>query len=97
MLSTRKGSRDFHAEIEKETQARHLTFAELDEIDEDLEKLQGWLEKIGKRDFYGAPLAADAEAALKSCREELEAFSRLVFEVAEEDRGGLSALSSGEV
>jgi len=86
--------RHFHGEIEKETAARHFTYAELEEFDEDIKKLQGWLEKIRKLDFYGAPRAADAEAALKGCRNELEAFSRLVFEAAEEGKNGTSGLSS---
>jgi hypothetical protein len=75
--------RDFHREIEKETDNRHFTYAELEEIDEDIQKLQGWLEKIQKLDFYGAPRGAEAQAALNTCREEMDAFARQVFEAAE--------------
>jgi len=45
---------DFEAGIAKETAAEHFTYAELEEDDVDLKKLQGWLEKIRKLDFYGA-------------------------------------------
>jgi hypothetical protein len=48
--------KDFHGEIEKETAAGHFTYAELEENDVDLKKLQSWLEKIRKLDFYNAPL-----------------------------------------
>jgi hypothetical protein len=78
--------RDFHSEIKHETETGHFTYAELDEIDEDLQKLKSWLEKIRKLDFYNAPLAVEAESGLKACEEELEAFSRLVFEAGEEGK-----------
>jgi hypothetical protein len=72
--------RDFESEIRQETGSQHFTYAELDEIDEDLQKLRGWLEKIKKLDFYGAPLVGEAEQAFDSCEKSLEAFARLVFE-----------------
>jgi hypothetical protein len=61
---------DFEAEIAKEAAAEHFTYAELEENDVDLRKLQGWLEKIRKLDFYArlvAPrlrnVSGDASAA----------------------------------
>ena len=36
---------DFEAEIAKERAANHFTYAELEENDVDLKKLQGWLER----------------------------------------------------
>lgn len=77
---------DFHAEIRRETDIDHFTYAELEENDEDLKKLRAWLPKIRKLDFYGAPLATAADQALKDCEEELDTFSRLVFEAYEENR-----------
>src|SRR6266478_5409281 len=50
----------FKAEIAKETTAEHFTYAELEENDVDLKKLQGWLDKIRKLDFYGGELAHEA-------------------------------------
>src|ERR1700730_3450523 len=58
---------DFEGEIAKETEAEHFTYAELEENDVDLKKLQGWLEKIGKLDFYGGALAGEAGERLKIC------------------------------
>src|ERR1700756_1598978 len=58
---------DFETEIAKETTAQHFTYNELEENDVELKKLQGWLEKIKKLDFYGGGLATDAAAKLKVC------------------------------
>jgi hypothetical protein len=77
---------DFEAEIAKETAARHFTYAELEENDVDLKKLQGWLEKIRKLDFYGASFATQAEERLKKCEEILDAYAQRVFEAHDENR-----------
>lgn len=45
---------DFFLEIEKETQKENFTFAELEENEEEYDKLAEWLNKINKRDFFGA-------------------------------------------
>lgn len=81
---------DFEAEIAKETAAEHFTYAELEENDEDLEKLKGWLAKIRKLDFYNAPLSADADKRLNHCTALLEAYAKRVFEAQEENRPGAS-------
>ncbi len=47
---------DFEKEIAKEIAINKFTYAELEEEDTDLKKLQGWLEKIKKLDFYCATL-----------------------------------------
>jgi hypothetical protein len=78
--------RDFEAEIAKETAAAHFTYAELEENDEDLEKLKGWLEKIKKLDFYKAPLSQEARARLEHCIGLLERYAKQVFEAHEENR-----------
>jgi hypothetical protein len=77
---------DFEAEIAKETKAEHFTYAELEENDVDLKKLQGWLEKIKKLDFFGAPLRAEAEERLKACEALLETYAQRVFDAHDENR-----------
>jgi hypothetical protein len=84
---------DFEAEIAKETAAKHFTYAELEENDEDLKKLRGWLDKIGKLDFYGAPLASEAAAHLERCEAVLDTYAREVFAAQEENLPGGSAES----
>lgn len=77
---------DFDAEIAKETAAEHFTYAELEENDVDLKKLQGWLDKIKKLDFYGAPMAAEAAERLKSCEALLDAYAKRVFDAHDENK-----------
>ena len=55
--------RDFLAEIAKETDAHNLTFAALEENEQDLQKLHTWLERIRARDFFGALQAGAAADA----------------------------------
>src|ERR1700738_3200172 len=57
---------DFEAEIAKEIAINKFSYAELEEEDTDLKKLQGWLEKIRKLDFYGATLADEAAERLRA-------------------------------
>jgi len=78
---------DYEAEIAKERRTNKFTYAELDEEETDLKKLQGWFEKIRKLDFYGAPLARDAQDRLRGCEELLESYAKQVFEAHEENRG----------
>lgn len=77
---------DFEAEIARETKAKHFTYAELEENDEDLEKLKGWLAKIRALDFYKAPLSAEADARLEQCVALLAGYAERVFEAHEENR-----------
>lgn len=76
----------FEAEITRETAAGKLTFAELEENDEDLKKLRTWFDKIRNLDFHGAPLADEAAKRLAGCAALLDHFSRQVFEAQEENR-----------
>ncbi len=78
--------KDFEAEIAKETTAEHFTYAELEENDVDLKKLQSWLEKIQKLDFYGATLAGEAVKRLKDCEAVLDAYAQRVFESHDENK-----------
>jgi len=78
--------KDFEAEIAKETAAEHFTYAELEENDVDLKKLQSWLEKIQKLDFYGATLAGEAVQRLKDCEAVLDAYAHRVFESHDENK-----------
>ena len=82
---------DFHAELEKERKAGKLTFAELEENEEDLAKLEAWFGKVRARDRFGVPLAEEAERAMKACREGLESFAESVYEAADHGSEGPAA------
>ncbi|MBR2690955.1 MAG: chromate resistance protein ChrB [Aquamicrobium sp.] len=77
---------DFETEIAKEVAINKFTYAELDEEDADLRKLQGWLEKIRKLDFYAAPLAEEAAERLRACEALLDSYAKRVFEAHDENR-----------
>jgi len=71
----------FEAEIAKEFRIEKFTFAELEEEDAELRKLQGWLEKIRKLDFYDAALGGTAGERLRACEMLLDQYAQRVFEV----------------
>lgn len=77
---------DFETEIAKEIAINKFTFAELEEEDTDLKKLQGWLEKIRKLDFYGATLAEEAAERLRGCEALLDSYAQRVFDAHDENR-----------
>jgi hypothetical protein len=77
---------DFEREVAKEVTASHYTYAELEENDVDLKKLQGWLAKIRKLDFYNADRAAEAEQRLAGCVAVLDDYARRVFDAHDENK-----------
>lgn len=77
----------FDEEITREIAAGKLTYAELEENDEDLKKLRTWFGKITVLDFYGASLAAEARSRLERCESRLESFSHEVFKAHQAQAG----------
>lgn len=77
---------DFEAEIAKEIAIEKFTYAELEEEDTDLKKLQRWLEKIRKLDFYGGTLAQEANGRLRACEALLDSYAQRVFDAHDENR-----------
>ncbi len=76
---------DFEHEVAKEIAASHYTYAELEENDVDLKKLQGRLSKIAKLDFYGGERAEEARTRLKGCETFLDDYARRVFDAHDEN------------
>jgi len=76
---------DFEAEVAKEITARHFTFAELEENEVDLKKLQGWLQRISALDFYGASRAAEATTRVARCETVLDDYAKRVFNAHDEN------------
>lgn len=76
---------DFLGQLDKEYEAEHFTYAELEENEEDLVKLQGWLAKVTDRDVFGAPKRAATLEALGVCERALEEYAARVY--AEEGEG----------
>jgi L-rhamnose mutarotase len=70
---------DFLNEIEKEIGRKNFSFAELEENEQDLEKLEQWYQKILKRDFLKVEQSQEAREWLEKCRATLQAFAEQVF------------------
>ena len=73
----------FDAEIDKEIRIRKFTAAELDEEEQNLERLHRWFRDLRRRDVFVGPSQAEAEGRLKECEERLEEFAARVY-----DHGG---------
>lgn len=67
-----------HVEHARET--RRFTFAEVEELEEELAKLQRWLEEIHQRDFFGSPRYEGASVSLDEGRELLQSFIDRTYE-----------------
>ena len=76
---------DFLAQVKKEHVAGHYTYAELEENEVDLEKLQKWFARVRERDVFGAGGRQAAEKALVACGQSLEDYAARVY--AEEAEG----------
>lgn len=75
----------FEKEIAEETRVRHFTYAELEENEQESAKFKTWFAKIGKNDFYAAPLAQVAKDWLTKCEGILDAYAHNVFAAQEEN------------
>jgi hypothetical protein len=62
-------------EIKRERRKGRFTFAQLEDIEGEWEKLQRWYERVHARNFFDAPGRADAAAALACGQAALEAFT----------------------
>lgn len=83
--------RNFHAELDKERDRGNFNFAELEENEEDLAKLEAWAGKIRARDRFGAPLFEEVEREISACREDLQQFASSVYEAADHGSAGSSS------
>ncbi|MCX8027746.1 MAG: chromate resistance protein ChrB [Thermodesulfovibrionales bacterium] len=70
---------DFFKEISFEIKRKNFIFAEVEENEEELDKLKTWLKKIEKRDFINAPLRKEAIEKIKKCSKLFEEFSTTVY------------------
>ncbi|MGI8855505.1 MAG: Chromate resistance protein ChrB [Thermomicrobiales bacterium] len=64
----------FLAHVRRETEHREFSFAELEELEEDLGKLTRWTDQVRARDYFGGADAEEVAALLARCEEELAAF-----------------------
>jgi hypothetical protein len=70
----------FEREIDKEVRVEKFTTAELDEEEQNLERLRRWFRELRGRDLFTAGSQPEAEQRLKVCTERLEDYAERVFE-----------------
>jgi hypothetical protein len=62
-------------EIARESRKGKFTFAALEEVEDELERLEGWQARVQARDAFGAPLRERADQTLGQARAALETFA----------------------
>lgn len=75
-------------EFERERTRGRFTYAELEDTEGNLDRLRRWIERVGDRDFFASPGAAEAHAALAACGQEHDRFTADVLahsEMADDD------------
>ncbi len=89
---------DFLADLDKENQRQNYSFAEYEENEQDLYKLELWFEKVKKRDILGGHGADDALQNLEKCRLALQKFATEVFNHEKyETKGPLNQKQDDEI
>lgn len=68
------------AELRREIEKEKFTLAELDEEEQNVDRLRRWYRDLRAKDLFGAPSAAQGERKLKDCTELLEDFAERVYE-----------------
>lgn len=70
---------DFLAEIQKETDRHNFSYAEFEENEQDLSKLEAWFKKVEQRDFTGGSGREESQVWLEKCRQALQSFADSVY------------------
>jgi hypothetical protein len=76
---------NFAKEIEFETFRQNFTYAEAEEIRQELEKIRRWHERVVERDWFGAARRTEAISSIAHCEQMLEEFEEKVFLKQEAD------------
>jgi hypothetical protein len=79
-------ARALRAELEREGGVGKFTFAEVEENEADLAKLQRWLKKVGDRDLFGSAGRGPAEETVRQAADALQRFAELSARLEEEPR-----------
>ncbi|MCE1253104.1 MAG: hypothetical protein LWX83_06090 [Anaerolineae bacterium] len=88
---------DFLAELDKENQRQNFSFAEYEENEEDLNKLENWFNKIKQRDFLGGEYRLSAEEWLEKCRAQFQQFATAVFMQEDQDHSKKMRFDPGNI
>jgi hypothetical protein len=76
---------NFTKEIEFETFRQNFTYAEAEEIRQELDKIRRWYDRAVERDWFGAVRREEALQSIERCEKLLEEFEEKVFLKQEAD------------
>lgn len=76
---------NFTKEIEFETFRQNFTYAEAEEIRQELDKIHRWYERVVERDWFSAARREEALRCIDTCEKLFEEFEEKVFLKQEED------------
>ncbi len=76
---------NFTKEIEFETFRQNFTYAEVEEIRHDLDKIRRWFDRVVERDWFESPRRGLAAEWIERCERLLEEFEERVFAVQQAD------------
>lgn len=71
---------DYAKEIQFEIDRQNFIFAEVEENEEELDKLKNWQKKVEKRDIVEAPLRRVAAEKIRACETLFQDFAQRVYE-----------------
>jgi hypothetical protein len=83
---------EFLAELDRERARGRTTYVEVEESEADLHRFQSWLAKTAARDYFDAPGATEAQAAVERCVTELAAFEEAALAAEAPDPSAVSAV-----
>ena len=75
----------FFTHVQHATETRRYTFAEVEELEEEVAKLEVWLKEIQGRDFFRSPQYDVNLEALRRAKGELQAFTERAYAESPED------------
>jgi len=87
---------DFLAEIDREIGRQNYSFAEYEENEQDLNKLETWFEKVKQRDFVGSEQARQAEQWMEKCRQQLQHYASMVVDHEDHDHNHKMSYDPGK-
>jgi hypothetical protein len=76
---------NFSKEIEFETFRQNFTYAEAEEIGQELDKIRRWYDRVVERDWFGAARREAARQSIERSAKLLEEFEEKVFLKQEDD------------
>lgn len=69
----------FDSEIARESSLEKFTFAELEDLESDLEKIQRWHDRVQARDYFDCAMGPQVRDRLRRAQELMETFAQQVY------------------